>query len=91
MHFQGPNNGCSAKGNVGMNGKLQTVAVIGGTGAEGSAIALRLAHAGHRVIIGTRDPAKGAKIAAELNGVLGTSALSGRTTRARPGRPISSC
>lgn len=58
-----------------MNGKLQTVAVIGGTGAEGSAIALRLAHAGHRVIIGTRDPTKGAKIAAELNGALGTSAL----------------
>jgi NADPH-dependent F420 reductase len=58
-----------------MQGKLQTVAVIGGTGAEGSGIALRLAHAGHRVIIGTRDPAKGAKIAAELNQELGTSAL----------------
>jgi 8-hydroxy-5-deazaflavin:NADPH oxidoreductase len=63
------------KEKVGMHGKSQTVAVIGGTGAEGSAIALRLAHAGYRAIIGTRDPAKGAKVAAELNQLLGTSAL----------------
>ena len=58
-----------------MHGKSQTVAVIGGTGAEGSAIALRLAHAGYRVIIGTRDPAKGAKVAAELDRLLGISVL----------------
>ena len=64
-----------------MHGKSQTVAVIGGTGAEGSAIALRLAHAGHRAIIGTRDPAKGAKIAGELNQLLGTSALEWRDNK----------
>jgi NADPH-dependent F420 reductase len=63
---------------VGMHDKSQTVAVIGGTGAEGSAIALRLAHAGYRAIIGTRDPAKGAKVAAELNQLLGASALEWR-------------
>jgi 8-hydroxy-5-deazaflavin:NADPH oxidoreductase len=61
-----------------MQGKAQTVAIIGGTGAEGSAIALRLAHAGHRVIIGTRDPAKGARIAGELNQLLGRPALEWR-------------
>ena len=64
-----------------MHGKLQTVAVVGGTGAEGSGIALRLANAGDRVIIGTRDPGKGAKIAAELNQVLGTSALEWRDNK----------
>jgi NADPH-dependent F420 reductase len=58
-----------------MEGKFPTIAVIGGTGAEGSAIALRLGHAGYRVIIGTRDFAKGARIVAELNGVLGSTTL----------------
>jgi hypothetical protein len=41
-----------------MEGPYPTIAVVGGTGAEGSAIALRLGHAGYRVIIGTRDVAK---------------------------------
>jgi 8-hydroxy-5-deazaflavin:NADPH oxidoreductase len=59
-----------------MNGAFPTVAVIGGTGAEGSAIALRLGHAGYRVIIGTRDPSKGERVAGELNGILGNAALS---------------
>jgi len=45
----------------------QTIAVIGGTGAEGSGLALRLAHAGHRVIIGSRDAAKSAQVCAELS------------------------
>ena len=58
-----------------MERTLPPIAVIGGTGAEGSAIALRLGHAGYQVIIGTRDPAKGARIVAELNGTLGTKAL----------------
>jgi 8-hydroxy-5-deazaflavin:NADPH oxidoreductase len=53
----------------------QTIAIIGGTGAEGSGIALRLAHAGYRVIIGTRNPAKGADIVAKLNQALKESAL----------------
>lgn len=46
---------------------VKTIAVIGGSGAEGSGIALRLAHAGHRIVIGTRDPAKKTKIVAGLN------------------------
>ena len=37
-----------------MGGEMTAIAVVGGTGAEGSAIALRLGHAGYRVIIGTR-------------------------------------
>jgi NADPH-dependent F420 reductase len=58
-----------------MREETPTVAVVGGTGAEGSAIALRLGRAGYRVIIGTRDSAKGVKISEDLNGILGRSAI----------------
>jgi 8-hydroxy-5-deazaflavin:NADPH oxidoreductase len=58
-----------------MGAKAGTIAVIGGTGAEGSAIALRLSHAGYRVIIGTRDASRGARTCEELNGILGRPAL----------------
>jgi len=47
-----------------------TIAVLGGTGAEGSGLALRWAHAGHRVIIGTRSPAKAADRIGGLNAAL---------------------
>ncbi len=57
-----------------MDGESPTIAVIGGTGAEGSAIALRLGHAGYRVVIGTRDSAKGVRVTAELN-KLGADAI----------------
>jgi 8-hydroxy-5-deazaflavin:NADPH oxidoreductase len=52
-----------------------TIAVIGGTGAEGSAIALRLGHAGYRVIIGTRDATKAGRVTAELNKLAGADAI----------------
>ena len=44
----------------------QTIAVIGGTGNLGSALAWRLARAGHRVIIGSRAAAAAEAKAAEL-------------------------
>jgi len=44
----------------------QTIAVIGGTGAEGGGLALRLAAAGRRVVIGSRDAAKAAEAAGNL-------------------------
>jgi NADPH-dependent F420 reductase len=47
------------------------VAVVGGTGAEGFALALRLAKAGHRVTIGSRDAARGADSAAEATDLAG--------------------
>ncbi|HET9672257.1 MAG TPA: NADPH-dependent F420 reductase [Actinomycetota bacterium] len=40
------------------------VAVIGGSGAEGFGLALRLARVGHRVTIGSRDAGRGAEAAA---------------------------
>jgi NADPH-dependent F420 reductase len=60
-----------------MTDQLETIAVVGGTGAEGSALALRFAKAGHRVVIGSRDRTKAAKTAEELNQILGTWLVSG--------------
>ena len=59
-----------------MDSAFPIVAVIGGTGAEGSAIALRLGHAGCRVVIGTRNLSKGERVAEELNGMLGKATVS---------------
>jgi NADPH-dependent F420 reductase len=47
------------------------VAVIGGTGEEGFGLSLRLARAGHRVIIGSRSAEKGATRAEEAAEILG--------------------
>jgi len=44
----------------------ETIAVIGGTGNLGAAIARRLAKAGRKVIIGSRSPDSAARTAAEL-------------------------
>lgn len=56
---------------------LLTVAVIGGTGKEGSGLALRWANMGYRVIIGSRDAARAAQKAEELNATLGNAYLTG--------------
>jgi NADPH-dependent F420 reductase len=50
------------------------IAVLGGTGAQGSGLALRLANAGHTVTIGSRDAARAQTAASELS--------------ARTGKPI---
>lgn len=54
----------------------RTIAILGGTGAEGSGLALRWARAGHRVILGSRSPEKAAKVCAELNILAGGDAIS---------------
>jgi NADPH-dependent F420 reductase len=56
-----------------------SICVVGGTGAEGSGLALRWANAGHRVSIGSRDAAKAQAAAAELNAALGKDAVRGVT------------
>jgi 8-hydroxy-5-deazaflavin:NADPH oxidoreductase len=60
---------------------MSIVAVIGGTGAEGSGIALRLAKAGHRVVIGSRDAGKAKAAAAELARTLVGAAIVGEGNR----------
>lgn len=47
-----------------------TIAVLGGTGKEGSGLAFRWAHAGYPVVIGSRDAAKAATAAGELRAML---------------------
>lgn len=44
-----------------------TIAIIGGTGPQGQGLALRFALAGVPVALGSRDTARAAEIAAELN------------------------
>jgi NADPH-dependent F420 reductase len=44
-----------------------TVGILGGTGDEGRGLARRLAMAGNRVIIGSRDAARAATVAASLD------------------------
>lgn len=50
---------------------VQHIAVIGGTGQLGAAIARRLAKAGKAVIIGSRDPVKAEAAARQLGAELG--------------------
>jgi NADPH-dependent F420 reductase len=47
------------------------IAVLGGSGAQGSGVALRLAAAGHDVTIGSRDAQKARTAAAELSARVG--------------------
>ena len=50
------------------------VAIVGGTGAEGFGLALRLAAADHRVTIGSRDAARGSASAQAARDRLGSGA-----------------
>jgi 8-hydroxy-5-deazaflavin:NADPH oxidoreductase len=50
------------------------VAIVGGTGAEGFGLALRLATAGHHVTIGSRAAEKAAASVEEARGILGPDA-----------------
>lgn len=56
---------------------LITIAVLGGTGHEGSGLAYRWAHSGYEVIIGSRSLEKAQNAAAELNALLGRNAVRG--------------
>jgi len=49
-----------------MTDPLPTIAVIGGTGAEGAGLALRWALAGYPVIVGSRDAARAEEAAAAI-------------------------
>lgn len=56
---------------------MPTIAVLGGTGKEGSGLASRWALNGYRLIIGSRDPAKAVTRAAEMNAELGNDYIVG--------------
>ena len=56
-----------------------SIAVIGGTGAEGSGLAVRWASQGYPVVLGSRSSEKAAAVAAELSASLpaGSAPISG--------------
>lgn len=54
-----------------------TIAVLGGTGAEGSGLAVRWAQAGHKVILGSRSAEKAQAAATALNQRLGGERVRG--------------
>jgi NADPH-dependent F420 reductase len=56
---------------------VMAVAVLGGTGKEGTGLAMRWALRGYRVIIGSRDAERAANHARELNTRLGADYLVG--------------
>jgi len=60
-----------------MSDLIQTIAVLGGTGKEGSALALRWALKGYKVIIGSRSAEKAQAAAAEMNAQLDGEILLG--------------
>ncbi len=55
----------------------QTVAILGGTGAEGFGLALRWTQAGVRVVIGSRDAAKAAAAAERVRRAVPQARVSG--------------
>ena len=57
------------------------IAIIGGTGAEGGGIALRLAKAGYPIVIGSRDAAKAEEGAALLARQIPGAAIVGAANR----------
>ena len=57
------------------------LAIIGGTGKEGNAIAARFARAGVRVLIGSRDEMKAQNAANELNARIDASNVEGYSNR----------
>jgi 8-hydroxy-5-deazaflavin:NADPH oxidoreductase len=57
--------------------KRVAIAILGGTGQEGSALARRWAKAGHRVILGSRDAAKAAAAAKQIKTAVAGADISG--------------
>ncbi len=50
------------------------IAILGGTGPEGSGLANRLARAGEHIVIGSRDAARAEETARQLRAHIGGSA-----------------
>ncbi len=57
--------------------EVKTIAVLGGTGKEGSGLAMRWAMNGYTVMIGSREAEKAIARAAELNAQMGGEYLTG--------------
>ena len=60
-----------------MTDSLPTLSILGGTGKEGSGLALRWAKAGYHIIIGSRSLERAQQAAAEINSQLGIDTARG--------------
>jgi len=60
------------------------IAILGGTGPEGTGLANRLARAGEHVVIGSRDAQRAQDVAKKLRAQIGGSAQIGGTDNAPP-------
>lgn len=60
-----------------VNRERKRIAILGGTGKEGTGLALRWARAGYGVTIGSRQAEKAVRVAAELNERLGGALVRG--------------
>jgi NADPH-dependent F420 reductase len=58
---------------------ILTLAILGGTGKLGGALALRWARAGYHVILGSREEAKARQAAGEANARLGSESVAAAT------------
>jgi NADPH-dependent F420 reductase len=54
-----------------------TIAILGGTGNEGTGLAMRWTQAGYKIIIGSRQIEKAESIASELNEAMGSDSITG--------------
>ena len=57
-----------------MSDERLTIAILGGTGAEGGGLGLRWAHKGHKVILGSRTADRAEEAAAAMREKLGGNA-----------------
>ena len=64
-----------------MNDLTKVIAVIGGTGGLGSALAFRLGNAGYKILIGSRNNEKASVSAQKLNDRLGKEVATGYNNR----------
>ena len=56
------------------------VGVLGGTGPQGRGLAVRLAAAGQRILLGSRDADRAAEVAAEVSGRATSAAAGGEVS-----------
>src|SRR5262245_386850 len=74
-----------------MSQQKHTIAILGGSGAEGSGLGLRWAHAGHDIIIGSRDAGKALASADALSARLGEATGCGRVSGMILGDAAAAC
>src|SRR5689334_18025658 len=56
-----------------------TIAIVGGTGAEGMGLALRWTRAGEKIVIGSRDHERARQAAGKIRERAGSSSIEGAT------------